>query len=169
MKHMRTVHRGEALRAFESPQQQQMQGHYRLPRVRLTLGQGQQRGPGPEDEEEDAADENPPQRPDNAASADFDRSRHNDDYNPEASQIAELGFDPGETDIPAEALCRLLRRQVHWAEKDREDLERRGSVIQRMRKESWLEKELILRDVFLMEERLRNSSSKRRAEEILHD
>lgn len=154
MKHMRTVHRGEALKPFES---QPMQGQ-RLPRIRFTLGQGQ----GHFEPEDDGGDENPSRQSDNQASVNLSR-----DSSPDASQVAELGFHPGEMDLPMNTLCRLLRRQVHWAEKDREDLERRGSIIERMRKETWIEKELILRDIFLMEEHLANS--KRREESRSND
>src|SRR5204863_8698322 len=63
------------------------------------------------------------------------------------------GYDPYPTDLqfteeenamlPNE-LFRLLRRQVHWAEEEHQELEAEVAALEEKRKKEWLQKELLL-------------------------
>ncbi|KAA8652117.1 hypothetical protein EYZ11_005349 [Aspergillus tanneri] len=59
----------------------------------------------------------------------------------------DLGFDDHELGLPPIQLYRLLRRQIHWAEKEGLGLRREWEKIKPKRKQSWLEKEAIFDDV----------------------
>ncbi|KAB8238847.1 hypothetical protein ETB97_000963 [Aspergillus alliaceus] len=66
----------------------------------------------------------------------------------------ELGFDDHELSLPPQQLYRLLRRQIHWAEKEGVDLRDDWERIKPKRKHAFLEKETIIEDVCDAELRL---------------
>ncbi|EAW07809.1 C2H2-type zinc finger protein [Aspergillus clavatus NRRL 1] len=59
----------------------------------------------------------------------------------------ELGFDEHELRLRPYDLYRVLRRQIHWAEKESLRLREEWEKIQPKRKQSWLEKEAVFDDV----------------------
>jgi hypothetical protein len=66
----------------------------------------------------------------------------------------EIGFDEHELSLPPQQLYRLLRRQIHWAEKEGVNLRDEWERIKQKRKFSFLEKEAIIEDVCDAELRL---------------
>ncbi|OJD18855.1 hypothetical protein AJ78_01188 [Emergomyces pasteurianus Ep9510] len=145
-KHMRTVHETEALRPTDVTSKGASgtaTGPTRAPRIKLKLSQPAKEG-----------------------SNDGDKS----DITKESDQAAvpylsaELGFDEHELSLPAEQLCRLLRRQIYWAEQETAQLKHDWEVIEPLRKESWRDKELIFEDVIHAE--LRVSKSALSAEDL---
>lgn len=63
-------------------------------------------------------------------------------------EFGEMGFDEHELSLPPQQLYRVLRRQIHWAEKETAELKRKWEeIIQPLRKQTWREKEAILEDV----------------------
>ncbi|KAE8159980.1 hypothetical protein BDV40DRAFT_271728 [Aspergillus tamarii] len=66
----------------------------------------------------------------------------------------ELGFQKYESSLPPQQLYRLLRRQIHWAEKETADLRDEWEKIIPKRKHAFLEKEAIFEDVCDAELRL---------------
>ncbi|KAE8351106.1 hypothetical protein BDV28DRAFT_25987 [Aspergillus coremiiformis] len=144
-KHMRTVHETEALRPSDP-----VPKHHNAPsamgtpagtpasklqRIKLKLSHppkddAEQLGESVNDEPEDL-----------------------DEYEiPEFSP--ELGFDEHELSLPPQQLYRLLRRQIHWAEKEGVGLRDEWERIKPKRKRSFLEKEAIIEDVCDAELRL---------------
>ncbi|BCR86866.1 C2H2-type zinc finger protein [Aspergillus chevalieri] len=143
-KHMRTVHEAEALRPLEA-----LKGTTSLPviggptatpasklqRIKLKLSQ-----PPRDDASESAAEEHPPAVPtidNDLGDIDIDLP----EYGP------EIGFDEHELSLPPRDLYRLLRRQIHWAEKEGENLRAEWERTIPKRKQSWLEKESVFDDV----------------------
>ncbi|GMG38561.1 unnamed protein product [Aspergillus oryzae] len=66
----------------------------------------------------------------------------------------ELGFQPYESKLPPQQLYRLLRRQIHWAEKETVELRDEWERVLPKRKHAFLEKEAIFEDVCDAELRL---------------
>jgi hypothetical protein len=147
-KHMRTVHETEALR----PSDPVPKGHNvpasavgtpagtpvsKLQRIRLKLSQ-------PKDEadrySESAID-------DTLVPEDLDELEL-PEFGP------EIGFDDHELQLRPYDLYRLLRRQIHWAEKEGLELKEEWEKIRPKRKQAWLEKETIFDDVIDAELRL---------------
>lgn len=61
-----------------------------------------------------------------------------------SSYPIELGFTEEDEARGAKELYRLLRRQIHWAEEDSDQLKRQCDALEELRKREWLEKELLL-------------------------
>lgn len=59
----------------------------------------------------------------------------------------ELGFTTEEESKGSMELWRLLRRQAHWAEEEGELLKRQCDALEELRKQEWLEKEILLDQV----------------------
>lgn len=57
---------------------------------------------------------------------------------------AEMASDPKE-------LYRLLRRQVHWAEEENDELRRTCETVEAIRKNEWMDKEILLEQVLQSE------------------
>ena len=56
----------------------------------------------------------------------------------------ELGFTAEEEARGPQELWRLLRRQLHWAEEETDSLKRQCEMLEELRKNEWLEKEILL-------------------------
>lgn len=56
----------------------------------------------------------------------------------------DIHFSAWESSIAADQLLRLLRRQVHWAEKEGEELKVEVEKLERLKREEWMLKELLL-------------------------
>lgn len=63
----------------------------------------------------------------------------------------DIHFTPFESEIPADQLLRLLRRQLHWAKQESEELARANASLEEMRHEEWVQKELLLEGVMELE------------------
>ncbi|GES58937.1 C2H2 finger domain protein [Aspergillus terreus] len=140
-KHMRTVHETEALRPSDP-----VPKHHNAPpsvaatpagtpagklqRIKLKLSHP------PKDE----ADQYSESANETAGTDDLDEFEI-----PEFSP--ELGFDEHEMRMRPQDLYRLLRRQIHWAEKEGLGLRDEWNKIRPKRKQAWLEKEAIFDDV----------------------
>jgi hypothetical protein len=66
---------------------------------------------------------------------------------PDWTDPGELGFTEGEETRGYKELWQLLRRQVHWAEEEGELLKRQCEAMEELRKNEWLEKEVLLDQV----------------------
>lgn len=56
----------------------------------------------------------------------------------------DINFTQFESEIPANQLMRLLRRQLHWAHREGDDLKREIETLERIRREEWAAKEALL-------------------------
>ncbi|KAK4902132.1 hypothetical protein LTR27_001034 [Elasticomyces elasticus] len=56
----------------------------------------------------------------------------------------DIIFTAWESSIPADQLMRLLRRQLHWAEKEHRELEAENAELERRRREEWELKEVLM-------------------------
>ncbi|KAL4893934.1 hypothetical protein BDV59DRAFT_176474 [Aspergillus ambiguus] len=147
-KHMRTVHETEALRPSDP-----VPKHHNAPpsvagtpagtpvsklqRIKLKLSHP------PKDE----ADQYSESANETAGTDDLDEFEI-----PEFSP--ELGFDEHEMRMRPQELYRLLRRQIHWAEKEGLGLRDEWEKIRPKRKQAWLEKEAIFDDMIEAQLRL---------------
>lgn len=145
---MRTVHENEALRPTESTSKHHTAGaagsgsaatSAKPPRIKLKLSQPSKEGSHDSEKNE--------------------LSNGSKDLNSAIQEFGpELGFDEHELSLDPEQLCRLLRRQIHWAEQEALQLNRNWNVIEPQRKEAWKEKELIFDDVLDAELRVFKSA-----------
>jgi len=88
-----------------------------------------------------------------ATNPEFDYSHNNIMYiaNPASPTAApliqfpsDIHFSVHELALPADQLFRLLRRQLHWAQQDAEELKAEAELLEKKRKEEWVAKELLL-------------------------
>ena len=70
----------------------------------------------------------------------------------------EIPFTDEELSMPSDCLYQLLRRQVHWAHEEQEELKSEVEHLEKKRKEEWQAKELVLANV--MEAELAKASLK---------
>ncbi|PGH20776.1 hypothetical protein AJ80_03403 [Polytolypa hystricis UAMH7299] len=148
-KHMRTVHETEALRPSDPISKHHgpgstaaSTGSSKLPRIKLKLSQ-----PSKDNNTNNGYDGD--SKPDTTAAAAANGSSKDSpfEFTTIPSFEPELGFDDHELALDPETLCRILRRQVHWAEQETEKLRQNWHTIEPMRKEAWKEKELIFDDL----------------------
>ncbi|WPG99228.1 INO80 complex subunit 1 [Acrodontium crateriforme] len=59
----------------------------------------------------------------------------------------DIDFTAYESSVPADYLMKMLRRQVHYAEQESAELQQEIDDLERMRKEEWLIKEILLEGV----------------------
>lgn len=147
-KHMRTVHEPEPPRTsatnanpIDAATGQPKKG----PKIRLTNGKG-----GAGSASKDTATDG----------AVFDLSHDNDNivylsaYHPITGQPGfmityppDIAFSQFESEIPADQLMRLLRRQLHWAQQESEELKAEIEMLEGIRREEWIKKDLLLDNV----------------------
>jgi len=60
---------------------------------------------------------------------------------------SELGFTAEEEERSPDQLWRLLRRQIHWAQEEAEELKQQSEVLEQLRRKEWTEKEVLLDQV----------------------
>lgn len=143
-KHMRTVHETEALRPSDPvPKHHPQSGtpgpattsSGKTPRIKLKLSQ--------------------PSKDANHNGTDKDADLEDSESIPVPEFGPEMGFDEHELSLPPKQLYRVLRRQIHWAEKETAELKRKWEeVLEPLRKQTWREKEAILDDVINAEIRV---------------
>ncbi|KAL4809641.1 hypothetical protein BDV18DRAFT_83077 [Aspergillus unguis] len=154
-KHMRTVHETEALRPSDPvPKRHDVLSSTgtpigtpasKLQRIKLKISQ-----PRPDNSEQFSEGANDDPAGTGTGTDDLDEFEV-----PEFS--LEAGFDEHELEMNPHQLYRLLRRQIHWAEKEAEDLRRYWEKIGPKRKQAWMEKEAIFDNVVEAEVRLLDS------------
>ncbi|KAI9928778.1 hypothetical protein ASPWEDRAFT_105756 [Aspergillus wentii DTO 134E9] len=163
-KHMRTVHETEALRPSDP-----VPKHHNAPLSALTPGAATPASKlqriklklshPPRDEadqySESANDET-------AATEDLDEFEL-PEFGP------EVGFDEHELALRPQDLYRLLRRQIHWAEKETSKLRDDWLKTAPKRKQAWMEKEAIFDDVIDAELRLFSAIVGNEGMPVAHD
>lgn len=78
----------------------------------------------------------------------------------------DINFTEHELSLPAPDLFRLLRRQLHWAQEEGEELRAEAERLEKKRKEEWVAKELLFENY--MEAEL-STVKRRRIESTLPD
>ncbi|KAK3044810.1 hypothetical protein LTS18_000295, partial [Coniosporium uncinatum] len=148
-KHMRTVHETEALRPSDPvPKHHSSNPSNKAQRLRLTFGKPAA----------DKSDKSAPASPSVAPSAgplldEYDNSNVTflpsaaDDDTYERHFPPDIQFTPEELAMPADQLFRLLRRQLHWATQDADELKAEEDELNKRRKHEWLAKELALENI----------------------
>nr|POE47870.1 ino80 complex subunit 1 [Quercus suber] len=88
----------------------------------------------------------------------------------------DIHFTSWESSINADQLMRVLRRQLHWARKESEQMKRDLEQLEQLRREEWTLKEILLEGVMdaeltrgLLDERLRDSISAPVSERMARD
>ncbi|KAG9232923.1 hypothetical protein BJ875DRAFT_62867 [Amylocarpus encephaloides] len=127
-KHMRTVHETEALRPSD-PIPKSMQPAKTSRRLKLTLKNSH------------SLSEEPQPGPTNGTTNGDVPLKWTSSYH------LELGFTPEEEAKGPEELYRHLRRELIWAEAEAEMLKRQAEEMEQIRKNEWLEKEVLLGQV----------------------
>lgn len=117
----------------------------KLQRIRLKLSQPKEPG----------AEAEPPNESILSATLGAEPSDADDTTMPEFGP--ELGFDDHELAMPPRELYRLLRRQIHWAEKETDQLRAEWEELRPKHEQAWTEKEYIFDDVIEAELRLFNA------------
>ena len=56
----------------------------------------------------------------------------------------DINFTAWESSVSADQLMRLLRRQLHWAQKESEDVKKEIEMLEQQKREEWLLKEILL-------------------------
>lgn len=148
-KHMRSVHETDTLRPSDSKSNAGALGNVagtpasKLQRIRLKLSHPpKEPGAEPEQHNESIL----------STTAPLETADGEDMTMPEYGP--ELGFDDRDLAMPPHDLYRLLRRQIHWAEKETAQLRAEWDDIRPKREHAWLEKEAIFDDVIDGELRL---------------
>ncbi|KAH7388810.1 hypothetical protein BKA66DRAFT_511163 [Pyrenochaeta sp. MPI-SDFR-AT-0127] len=162
-KHMRTVHETEALRPSDPvPKHHSSNPSNNKQRLKLVLNfeaKKQEKGSAPASP---SAQSHPPisATVPPAPVSDADYAHNNVIYlqdlaSPNAPTMVQfppdIDFSPEELLLPAPDLFKLLRRQLHWANQDSEELRAEAERLERQRKEEWEAKELLVEN--LMESR----------------
>ena len=133
---MRTVHETEALRPSDPVPRSHSQAQVKPQRLKLIVNA----------KPPDRAGSNGDINTTNAAST----IRSNTNLDSELQPISqfeyppELQFTEQELTLSPNQLFRLLRRQVHWAEEENQELKEEIEALEAKRKEEWQSKELVL-------------------------
>ncbi|KAF2463197.1 uncharacterized protein BDR25DRAFT_116034 [Lindgomyces ingoldianus] len=159
-KHMRTVHETEALRPSDPvPKHHSSNPLNKFQRLKLVLGDKARH-----QQDKGSTPASPSSHPPNSAGAastqppstDTEYSHNNVMYmqdlaSPNAPAMVQfppdMNFTPHELSLPAPDLFRLLRRQLHWATQEGEQLRAEAEVLEKKRRDEWVAKELILENL----------------------
>jgi hypothetical protein len=168
---MRTVHETEALRPSDPvPKHHSSNPSNKFQRIKLVLSEEKRSA------EKGSTPASPSSHPPNSATLppapETDHSNDNIIYIQDPVTNAtmvqfppDVVFTPRELALPADQLFRLLRRQLHWATQDGDQLRAEAESLEKQRKDEWAAKELLLENV--MEGEL--ESAKRRLVEAGED
>lgn len=151
-KHMRTVHEPEPPRAAATnanPIDPATGQPKKGPKLRLSMN-----GKGPaKPAVTDAPVPAPTQAPDDP-SPPMDNIQYIPARHPITGQAGfmityppDIHFSQFESEIPANQLMRLLRRQLHWAQTESEELKREVEGLEELRRKEWAAKEALLEGV----------------------
>jgi hypothetical protein len=136
---MRTVHETEALRPSDPVPRSHSQAQVKVQRLKLIVNAKPPQSEGNDDDIPEVENEVP----------NVDEPEKEAD----ASAVSTYGY-PSDVKFTEEELAespyqlyRLLRRQIHWAEKEGEELKREAQNLQAQAKLAWQNKELVLANV----------------------
>ncbi|KAI9851814.1 MAG: hypothetical protein M1838_002672 [Thelocarpon superellum] len=138
-KHMRTVHETEALRPSDPVPRNHSNPPPRLQRIKLILSS---KPPDPGDEAAIEAEDD-----DRKILGPNDVNGRTPSTHAVEPYPADLQLTPEESLMPPRELFRLLRRQLRWAEEERQELQAEVEALEAQRKNEWVEKELLLENV----------------------
>jgi hypothetical protein len=156
---MRTVHETEALRPSDPvPKHHSSNPSNKFQRIRLVLSESKRAEKG-------STPASPSSHPPPSAivppiSADAEYAHNNIVYmqdlaSPTAPTMvqfpSDITFTPYELSLPAPDLFRLLRRQLHWATQEGEQLRAEADILEKKRKDDWAAKELLIENVMEVE------------------
>ncbi|KAF2706870.1 hypothetical protein K504DRAFT_412500 [Pleomassaria siparia CBS 279.74] len=184
-KHMRTVHETEALRPSDPvPKHHSSNPSNRFQRLRLVLNerQKQEKGSTPASPSQPPGSATVPalaitpvpsvaagpMGPINPMTADAEYAHNNIIYmqdlgSPNMPTMVQfppdMNFTPDELLLPAPELFKLLRRQLHWATQEGEQLRTEADILEKQRKDEWYAKELVMENY--MEAELATTRRKR--------
>ncbi|KAI9808642.1 MAG: hypothetical protein M1825_003793 [Sarcosagium campestre] len=145
-KHMRTVHETEALRPSDPIPKSHAHPAKRETRIKLILSRKppDYKGNGSEATALEPGDDDTIA----ATSVGGISATLTPDFEPYPS---ELRFTEEESAMPPKELFRLLRRQVHWAEEERDELKALCEQLETEQRREWKAKEILLENVMEVE------------------
>ncbi|OCK83283.1 hypothetical protein K432DRAFT_402189 [Lepidopterella palustris CBS 459.81] len=157
-KHMRTVHETEALRPSDPvPKHHSSNPSNRFQRLRLIFNKGMSNGPEKSSTPTPASpSSHPPPSATAATNPEYEYAHNNivytaDPTSPDAPPMVQfppdISLNAQELSLPAPQLFRLLRRQLHWAQLEAEELKGEAEGLEKKRKDEWIAKELLLENV----------------------
>ncbi|KAH7080467.1 hypothetical protein BKA63DRAFT_600801 [Paraphoma chrysanthemicola] len=168
-KHMRTVHETEALRPSDPvPKHHSSNPSNNKQRIKLILnadGKKPEKGSTPGSP---SSHSHPPNSATIPPAADQDYAHNNVTYIQDLSLPGaptlvqfppDIEFTERELSLPAPELFQLLRRQLQWAQQDSEQLRAEAEALEKLRKEEWEAKELLVENV--MEAQVTNEKRQR--------
>ncbi|KAF2031944.1 hypothetical protein EK21DRAFT_61838 [Setomelanomma holmii] len=159
-KHMRTVHETEALRPSDPvPKHHSSNPSNNKQRLKLILNNSD--GKKPEKGSTPGSPSSHSHPPTNAtitvgSAPDADYAHNNVTYLQDLSAPGaptlvqfppDIEFTERELSLPAPDLFQLLRRQLQWAQQDSEELRAEAEALEKLRKEEWEAKELLVENV----------------------
>lgn len=150
-KHMRTVHEPEPVKGVPGSGNDPTPLSKKSLKIKLTNGSGSAKPPttpqemGPtHDEDGNGVDPSPPN----------DNITYIPAHHPITGQPGfmihyppDIHFTAWESSITADQLMRLLRRQVHWAQKEGDELKQEIEQMELQKREEWTLKEILLEGV----------------------
>tara|TARA_R110002003_G_scaffold28_5_gene1558 strand:- start:2593 stop:3333 length:741 start_codon:yes stop_codon:yes gene_type:complete len=166
---MRTVHETEALRPSDPvPKHHSSNPSNNKQRIKLILnsdGKKPEKGSTPGSP---SSHSHPPNSATVPPASDGDYAHNNVTYLQDLSAPGaptlvqfppDIEFTERELSLPAPELFQLLRRQLQWAQQDSEQLRAEADVLEKLRKEEWEAKELLVENV--MEAQVANERRQR--------
>lgn len=153
---MRTVHETEALRPSDPvPKHHSSNPSNKFQRLRLVFGEKKMK-----ETDKGSTPASPSSHAPNSATvplnADVEYAHNNVVYmqdlaSPNTPTMVQfppdMNFASHELSLPAPELFRLLRRQLHWATQEGEQLRAEAEILEKKRKDEWVAKELLLENV----------------------
>ncbi|KAF2460814.1 hypothetical protein BDY21DRAFT_418783 [Lineolata rhizophorae] len=152
-KHMRTVHETEALRPSDPvPKHHSANPSNKLQRIRLVFNKNSAAGDAAGDKSSMPVS---PSQPSGPVESEYDHNNVTyvaDGTGYKLKFPSDIHFTDEEARLSPDQLFQLLRRQLHWAQQDGEDLKAEIEELEKRRKEEWFAKELLLENVLEAEE-----------------
>ncbi|PVI07102.1 hypothetical protein DM02DRAFT_496182, partial [Periconia macrospinosa] len=159
-KHMRTVHETEALRPSDPvPKHHSSNPSNKFQRIKLVLSDAKRsaegKGSAPSSPiSHTAVSNSATNAPHDAAYAEYTHNNITyvqDATIPHAPTMvqfpSDITFSSQELSLSAPELFKLLRRQLHWATQEGEQLRAETEVLEKKRKEEWVAKELLMENI----------------------
>jgi hypothetical protein len=156
-KHMRTVHETEALRPSDPvPKHHSSNPSNNKQRIRLILNANDKKLDKGSTPGSPASHSHPPSAPIPPPPSDVDYAHNNVIYiqdlaAPSAPTMVQfppdISFTDRELSLPAPDLFQLLRRQLQWAQQESDELRIEADALEKLRKEEWRAKELLVENV----------------------
>lgn len=158
---MRTVHETEALRPSDPvPKHHSSNPTHKFQRLRLVFNKGQDDGKSSATPQPASPLTRPPGSGPMLGGLEYEHNNitylppppGDPDGPPQIQFPADIRFDDDEALLPANELYKVLRRQLHWAQEEAEDLKRDVDRLEQQRRQEWMEKELLLENTLEAEQ-----------------